>query len=110
MQAKLIVLAVCVAAVFGSPVAELEEKLRTLLASEGEKELSLKGRGVEVSERGTGSSVTSSQRNTLLQLHNDARNSVQPPAANMPQMVSFKLMMQGTAFSHMPHTVGFKLL
>jgi hypothetical protein len=43
MQAKLIVLAVCVAAVFGSPVAELEEKLRTLLASD--KELSLKGRG-----------------------------------------------------------------
>jgi hypothetical protein len=36
MQAKLIVLAVCVAAVFGSPVAELEEKLRTLLASDKE--------------------------------------------------------------------------
>jgi len=62
MQAKLIVLAVCVAAVFGSPGAELEEKLRTLLASE--KELSLKGRGVEVSARGTGSSVTASQRDT----------------------------------------------
>ena len=99
MQAKLIVLAVCMAAVFGSPVAELEEKLRTLLASD--KELSLKGRGVEVSERGTGSSVTGSEKNTLLQLHNDARNSVQPPADNMPQMVSFKLMMQGTAFSHL---------
>jgi hypothetical protein len=73
-----------------------EEKLRTLLASD--KELSLKGRGVEVSERGTGSSVTGSEKNTLLQLHNDARNSVQPPADNMPQMVSFKLMMNTTQY------------
>lgn len=90
MQAKLLVLTVCVAAVFGSPVAELEEKLRTLL--ESDEGLSLKGRRVEVSERGTGSSVSGSEKNTLLQLHNDARNSVQPPAKDMPQMVSSKLL------------------
>ncbi|CAG2251435.1 GLIPR1-like protein 1,Glioma pathogenesis-related protein 1 [Mytilus edulis] len=81
MNLQVILLTACVAVAFSSPV-ELEEKLRNLFA--GEKELSLKGLGVAT--RGTGSYLSTSERDTILQLHNDARNNVQPTASNMQQM------------------------
>ncbi|XP_052062033.1 GLIPR1-like protein 1 [Mytilus californianus] len=81
MRFLVILVTVCVAVTLSSPI-ELEEKLRTLFA--GEKELSLKGLGVDT--RGTGSSLSTSDRDSILQLHNDARNSVQPSASNMQQM------------------------
>lgn len=83
MNLQVILLTACVAVAFSSPV-ELEEKLRNLFA--GEKELSLKGLGVAT--RGTGSYLSTSERDTILQLHNDARNNVQPTASNMQQMVN----------------------
>lgn len=63
---------------------DFEEKLRSFFRPE-KIEFSKKGLGV--STRSTGSDLTTSERDILLQLHNDARNSVDPPAANMPEMV-----------------------
>ncbi|XP_052061740.1 GLIPR1-like protein 1 [Mytilus californianus] len=83
MNFQLIFLTTCVVVTFSSPV-ELEDKLRTLFADE--KELNLKGLGVSTRGTGTGSSLSKTERNTILKLHREARNNVQPPASNMQKM------------------------
>ncbi|XP_071172259.1 GLIPR1-like protein 1 [Mytilus edulis] len=83
MNLQVFLLIVCVAVAFSSPL-ELEEKLRTLFADE--KELSLKGLGVSTRETGTGSLLTKTEKSTILKLHRQARNDVQPTASNMQKM------------------------
>ncbi|VDI69364.1 Hypothetical predicted protein [Mytilus galloprovincialis] len=83
MNLQVILLTTCVAVAFSSPI-ELEEKLRTLFADE--RELSLTGLGVSTRGTGTGSLLSKTEKSTILKLHRQARNDVQPTASNMQKM------------------------
>lgn len=99
MNLQVILLTTCVAVAFSSPI-ELEEKLRTLFADE--RELSLKGLGVSTRGTGTGSLLSKTEKSTILKLHRQARNDVQPTASNMQKMVNMNIFFCICHFASLP--------